>query len=108
RFTGEIAALFEKEGRGRFGVEMSYTGKQALFDNPYRTRSDPYYEFNALAEIKIGRASIFVNAINFTDVRQTKYDPLLLPAPAPDGERIVDSWASLSGRTFNLGVRVEL
>jgi len=108
RFTGEIAALFEKEGRGRFGVEMSYTGRQELFDNPYRSQSESYFEFNALAEIKIGRAAVFVNAINFTDVRQTKYDPLLLPAPAPDGERIVDAWASLSGRTFNLGVRMEL
>jgi outer membrane receptor for ferrienterochelin and colicins len=108
RYTGELAALFEKEGKGRFGVEASFTGEQTLFDNPYRTVSKPYVEFNALAEIRLGRASIFFNAINFTDVRQTHYDPLLLPAPAPDGERIVDSWASLAGRTFNLGVRVEL
>jgi len=108
RFSGELAALLEDEERGRIGLELSYTGKQPLFDNPYRTVSKDYVELNALAEIKFGRVAVFLNAINLTNVRQTRFDPLLLPNAAPDGQRIVDVWAPLAGRTFNLGVKVEL
>ena len=108
RTAGELALLFEKEDRGRFGIELSYTGEQQLLGNPYRAASESYIELSALASIEVGRASIFLNAINLTDERQTDYDPLLLPTPAPDGQRIVDRWASLAGRTLNLGVRVEL
>ncbi|HKU17420.1 MAG TPA: TonB-dependent receptor [Steroidobacteraceae bacterium] len=108
RWSGELAALLEDEDRGRFGVEVSYTGRQALFDNPYRTTGRAYVEINALAEIKLGEISVFFNAINLTDVRQSDYDPLLLPQPAATGERVVSAWAPLAGRTFNLGVRLEL
>jgi outer membrane receptor for ferrienterochelin and colicins len=107
-FAAELVALIEDEDRGRIGFEVSYTGRQQLFDNPYRSVSRRYFEFNALAEIKLGRAAIFFNAINLTDVRQTRFDPLLLPTPAADGQRITDVWASLAGRTYNLGVRMEL
>lgn len=108
RVSAELAAILEVEDRGRIGLEASYTGRQALLDNPYRTASKPYVEINALAEIKLGRAAIFLNAVNLTDFRQTQFDPLLRPTPSADGQRIVDVWASLAGRTFNLGVRMEL
>ncbi|MFC4314746.1 TonB-dependent receptor plug domain-containing protein [Steroidobacter flavus] len=108
RFSGELAALFEDEERGRLGLEFSYTGKQKLYDNPYRSESKPYLEISALAEIKFGEVGIFLNAINLTDRRQTRFDPLLRPLPAATGERIVEGWAPLTGRVFNLGVRVEL
>jgi outer membrane receptor for ferrienterochelin and colicins len=107
-FSGELAALFEDEDRGRIGLEVSYTGKQSLFDNPYRPTSKPYVELSALAELKLGEAAIFFNAINLTNVRQTHFDPLLLPAPAADGGKTTHVWGPLAGRTFNLGIRVEL
>jgi outer membrane receptor for ferrienterochelin and colicins len=108
RLSGELAALLEDEERGRLGLEISYTGVQQLFDNPYRTESEEYVEINALAELKLGEVAVFLNGINLTDQRQTRVDPLLRPAPAPTGERIVDVWAPLAGRVFNLGVRIEL
>lgn len=108
RLSGEIAALLEDEDRGRVGLEFGYTGSQTLYDNPYRTEGSSYIEINALAEIKLGKVAIFVNALNLTDSRQTRFDPLLRPLPAATGERIVEAWAPLSGRVFNLGVRVEL
>jgi iron complex outermembrane receptor protein len=58
--------------------------------------------------MKFGSVAVFFNAINLSDVRQTRFDPLLRPTPAVDGERIVDVWAPLAGRTFNLGIRMEL
>lgn len=107
-FAGELVALLEDEDRGRIGLEVSYTGRQRVFDNPYRNVSSRYFELSALAEIKLGRAAIFLNAINLTNVRQTRFDPLLLAAPTATGERITDVWAPLAGRTFNIGVKLEL
>jgi outer membrane receptor for ferrienterochelin and colicins len=39
-------------------------------------------------------------------VRQTKHDPLVLPARAPDGRWTTDAWAPLEGRVVNGGVRL--
>jgi len=108
RFSGELAAILEDEDRGRIGLEVSYTGRQALEDNPYRKEGNGYFEINALGEMKFGSVAVFLNAINLTDERQTRFDPLLRPAPAADGQRTLDVWAPLAGRTFNLGVRLEL
>ena len=98
----------EKKQRGRVGLEVGYTGRQALEDDPYRSVSEPYFELNALGEIRTGNVSIFVNAINLTDVRQTRFDPLVRPSPGLGGNPITEVWAPLDGRTFNLGIRVDL
>jgi outer membrane receptor for ferrienterochelin and colicins len=108
RQSAELGAILESEKRGRIGLELGYTGRQALADDPYRSVSEPYFELNALGEIRFGALSIFLNAINLTDVRQTRFDPLIRPTPGPDGNPITDVWAPLSGRTFNLGIRSEL
>jgi iron complex outermembrane receptor protein len=107
RQMAELAALLEDEERGRIGVELSWTGRQDLIDNPYRTSAPSYVEVNALAEIRFGETAIFLNAINLTNVRQVHFDPLLLPAPGAGGQRITELWAPVEGRVFNLGVRLE-
>jgi outer membrane receptor for ferrienterochelin and colicins len=107
RHAAEVAALLEDEDRGRIGIEISYTGRQSLADNPYRRTSPAYVEVNALAEIKFGETAIFLNGINLTDVRQAQYDPLLRPVPGAGGQRMTDLWAPIEGRIFNLGVRLE-
>jgi iron complex outermembrane receptor protein len=108
RHVAELAGILESEKRGRIGLELGYTDNQALADNPYRRTSRSYFQLNALGEIHVGRVSIFLNAINLTDVRQTRFDPLIRPTPGPGGNPITDVWAPLEGRTFNLGFRVEL
>jgi iron complex outermembrane receptor protein len=106
RDTAGLTAVWEQHGRGRLGLEAYYTGRQGLDANPYRTRSRPYVELGAMGEWILGAVSLFVNAENLLDVRQTRYDALLLPARAPDGAWTVDQWAPLDGRTINGGVRV--
>ncbi|MET0373398.1 MAG: TonB-dependent receptor, partial [Rhizorhabdus sp.] len=101
-----FVAMWEKHGRGRIGFEAYYTGRQQLDDNPYRTRSKPYVEMGLLGEIVLGSARLFVNAENILDVRQSKYDPLLLPARAIDGRWTVDAWAPTDGFVVNAGVRL--
>jgi iron complex outermembrane receptor protein len=108
RFSAEVAGILEDEERGRVGIEISYTGRQHLAENPYRTTSRTYVEINALAEVRVGKAAFFLNALNLTNVRQRDSDPLLRPAPGLGGEPITDVWAPLVGRTFNVGVRTAL
>ena len=102
-----MVAVFEQEGQSRLGVEMYYTGKQSLEHNPYRTESKPYVHLGVLGERRFGRARIFVNAENLLDVRQTKYDPLVLPSLGYYGRWTTDVWASLDGRVANVGVRLD-
>ena len=94
------------DGRnGRLGIEWFYTGVQRLEANPYRDVSRPYNVFGVLLERRVGRARLFINGENLTDVRQTRWDPIVRPSRGVDGRWTVDGWAPLDGRTINGGVR---
>jgi iron complex outermembrane receptor protein len=108
RESAELGAILQQEKRGRIGMEVGYTGRQALQDDPYRTFSEPYIELNALGELHLGAISIFINAINLTNVRQTRFEPLLRTSPGLGGTPITPVWAPLDGRTFNIGIRADL
>lgn len=106
RHSAGIVAMVESEDAGRLGLEVYYTGRQRLELNPYRENSEPYLLLGLLAERRIGAARLFVNFENLTNVRQSRWDRLLLPQRAPDGRWTVDAWAPLDGRTVNAGVRL--
>jgi iron complex outermembrane receptor protein len=105
RDSAGLVGMWEKEGQGRFGLEAYYTGRQSLDENPYRTRSKPYLLLGAMGEVILGKVSLFLNAENLLNVRQTKYDSLLLTRRAPTGSWTVDAWAPTDGFTLNGGVR---
>jgi iron complex outermembrane receptor protein len=104
--AASIDLMWEAAGRGRLGLEIYYVGRQPLDDNPYRSSSDPYWLTGFFGERRIGPLRVFVNMENLFDVRQTKHDPLTLPARLPDGRWTVDAWAPLDGRVANAGVRI--
>jgi iron complex outermembrane receptor protein len=106
RQAASLTVMWEAEGAGRLGFETYYTGRQSLDDNPYRETGRPYVLIGALAEKRIGRLRLFINAENLLDMRQTREDPLVLPARRPDGRWMVDAWAPLDGRVVNGGIRV--
>ena len=106
RHSVGLDAAFEWEGVGRLGVEWFYTGVQRLDANPYRTESLPYSVFGVMVTRRIGRALFFVNGENLTDVRQTRWEPLVRPARGVDGRWTVDAWTPLDGRNINAGVRL--
>ena len=106
RQTASFTVMWEFEGRGRLGIEGYYTGRQALDENPYRATGRPYVLLGALAERTFGRVGLFLNSENLLDVRQTRDDPLLLPARRADGRWTVDAWAPLDGRVINGGIRM--
>ena len=106
RHSAGIVGMWEAEDAGRVGIEWYYTGRQSLEENPYRAVSEPYMILGLLAEKQFGRIRLFVNGENLTGIRQTRWDPLLLPTRAVDGRWTVDAWAPLDGRNINGGVRV--
>ena len=106
RDSAGLVAMWERHGRGRIGIEAYYTGRQSLEDNPYRTRSRPYLQLGAMGEWTLGRVSLFVNAENLLNVRQTRHDPLLLRRRAPSGAWTVDAWAPTDGFVLNGGLRI--
>ena len=107
RHSAGMVGMWEVEDLARVGVEIYYTGRQRLEVNPFRDRSRPYVIVGLLAERRVGRARLFINAENVTDVRQTRWDPLVRPAQGVDGRWTVDAWAPLDGRVFNGGVRFD-
>jgi outer membrane receptor for ferrienterochelin and colicins len=107
RHSAGAVAMYElEEERGRIGLEAYYTGRQALHESPYREASRPYVLFGVLAERRFGELRAFINFENIGNVRQTRWDPLLLPARLPDGRRTTEAWAPLDGRVINAGVRI--
>ena len=106
RHSAGLVGMWEAEDVGRVGIEWYYTGTQSLEENPYRVTSEPYMILGLLAEKQFGRIRLFVNGENLTGVRQTRWDPLLLPTRAADGRWTVDAWAPLEGRNINGGLRV--
>jgi outer membrane receptor for ferrienterochelin and colicins len=106
RHSAGLVGMWEREGRGRVGLEWYYTGRQRLDADPFRDVSRAYSVFGALVERRVGRYRLFVNAENLANVRQTDWEPLLRRSRGVDGRWTVDAWAPLDGRTINGGVRV--
>ena len=100
-----LVGMWEKEKAGRIGIESYYTGHQRLEANPYRNESKAYVLFGFLAEHTFGHIRLFVNVENLSNVRQTRWDPLLRPDRGIDGRWTVDAWAPLDGRVLNGGIR---
>jgi outer membrane receptor for ferrienterochelin and colicins len=101
-----VVGVWEQEGKGRLGIECYYTGRQRLEYDPYRDYSEPYVIFGIMGERKVHRhLRLFLNLENLTNVRQTRWYPLLRPNRAPDGRWTVDAWAPLDGRMINGGAR---
>ena len=100
-----IVGMHEVEDVGRAGLELYYTGRQALTDNPYRAESRPYLIVGFLVERHVGALRLFLNAENLGGVRQTRFDPLVRPTRGAGGRWTTDAWTELAGRTFNGGVR---
>ncbi len=106
RHSANIVAMVTAKDRYQAGVEISFTSKQQLEANPYRSASEPFTTVGLFAEHRVGRFRIFVNADNLTNVRQTDWDPILRQAQHVDGRWTVDAWAPLVGRLINGGIKV--
>lgn len=107
KHSAGLVVMWEEHGSHLLGFEAYYTGTQRLEDNPYRERSEAYWHLGLLGQITIGQVSLFVNAENLLNVRQTKDDSLLLPEQAPSGRWTTDIWSRNDGFTVNAGLRFQ-
>jgi outer membrane receptor for ferrienterochelin and colicins len=97
--------MLEKPEVYRVGIEGIYYGRQVLDDNPYRSRSKPYIYAMAIAMRQFGPVEVVANFENLLDVRQTRYQSLVRPAPAVGGRWTTDVWAPLEGFMANVALR---
>ena len=98
-----LALLYEKEGNFKMGLEGYFTDKQYLYNNQ---QTNAFWEFGFMAEKIFGKFSIFINAENFTDTRQSRYKSVVNGShlnPTFD-----DIWTHTEGRTFNGGIKFKL
>ena len=105
RHVTSFNAIWERE-TWSIGLEAYYTGRQPLDANPYRSEGRAYVLVGGLFQRRFGRVRAFLNLENVGNVRQTRFDPLLLPSRAADGRWTVDAWAPLDGFVANGGLRV--
>ena len=102
-----LSGVYEEEHDAIIGLELYYTGRQAIADDPYRSVSRPYATVDALIQKQLGRLIVFLHGEDLNGVRQTQFDPILLPAPARGGRWTTDVWAPLEGRVINAGLRLQ-
>jgi iron complex outermembrane receptor protein/outer membrane receptor for ferrienterochelin and colicins len=95
--------VFEEHDSYKAGLEAYYSSPQIL-DDRARTRS--LFELGLFAEKIFKNFSIFFNAENLTDVRQSRYGPVVLgPHSSPNFAQI---YTHLEGRIFNGGIKIRL
>lgn len=95
------AFLVEREGNFKAGIEAYYTSSQFLSD---RRQTKPFSEFGVFGEKTFGKMSLFINAENITDTRQSRFGPVVFPPrQTPTFSEI---YTLTEGRVFNGGIKV--
>ena len=97
------ALVFEKEESFKGGIEAYYTGRQFLSTGE-KTRS--FAVFGIFAEKIFGKFSLFFNAENITDVRQSRYGTVVFPPP--QNPTFSEIYTFVEGRIFNGGIKIRL
>jgi outer membrane receptor for ferrienterochelin and colicins len=98
-----LALVYEKEKNFKIGFEGYFTDRQYLYNG---NRTPSFWVFGFMAEKTIHTISVFINAENFTDQRQSKYKRVV---NAPNNNPTFDDiWNHIEGRTFNGGIKIKL
>ena len=97
------ALVFEKEDDFKGGIEAYYTGRQFLSTGE-RTRD--FAVFGIFAEKIFGKFSLFINAENITDVRQSRYGTVVFPPR--QNPTFSEIYTFVEGRIFNGGIKIRL
>jgi outer membrane receptor for ferrienterochelin and colicins len=95
--------LFEKEENFKVGVEAYYTGTQFLSDR-FKTRA--YWVVGVFGEKNFGKFSLFVNAENITDTRQSRFGTVVFPPH--QNPTFAEIYTHTEGRVFNGGIKIRL
>ncbi|MFD2571978.1 TonB-dependent receptor domain-containing protein [Spirosoma soli] len=96
--------MYELEGKLRVGFEAYYTGRQELETG---TLTRPYWTMGLMAERRWKRFSLFINFENFTDVRLSRFQPMVT-GPRLQPQFVREIWAPTEGRIINGGLKLFL
>jgi len=95
------ALLFEKEGSYKTGFEAYYTSGQFLTDG-FRTR--PFWVLGIFGEKSFGKYSLFINAENITDTRQSRFSQVVFPPHQMP--TFAEIYTLTEGRIINGGIKL--
>jgi len=95
--------LFEVAEKLRLGYELFYTGQQQLSDGETRPS---YWVMGVSAEYKFKHFSLFANAENFMDTRQTRFESIY--TGTLQNPQFKEIWAPTDGFIYNGGFRLNL
>lgn len=95
------ALLFEKEESFKAGFEAYYTGAQFLSN---RTRTRAFWVLGIFGEKTFGKFSLFINAENITDTRQSRFGQVVFPPY--QNPTFAEIYTHTEGRIFNGGIKI--
>ena len=98
-----LTLTYEWEEKLRIGYECFYTGQQQL-TNGETKRS--YWVMGISAEYKFKHFSLFANAENFTDTRQTRFESIY--TGTIQNPQFKEIWAPTDGFIFNGGFKINV
>jgi outer membrane receptor for ferrienterochelin and colicins len=98
------ALLFEKEENYKAGFEAYYTSSQYLSRS--RSRTKPYWVLGIFGEKFFGKFSLFLNAENITDTRQSRFGTVVFPPH--QNPTFNEIYTHTEGRVFNGGIKIRL
>ena len=106
RHALNLDVAHERENDRLVGLEVHFTGRQALSDTLV-TVSQAYVTIDARLEKHVRRAILFVRGKDLNGVHQAQFTPLLRQASGPAGQWTNDVWAPLDGRVISVGLRLK-
>jgi len=98
-----LSLVYEKEGSFKSGLEGYFSDRQFLNNGAY---SKSFWELGAMAEKIFKHYSIYINAENFTDTRQSRYKSVV--NGAHNNPTFDDIWTHTEGFVLSGGVKVKL
>lgn len=98
-----LVAVYELEGKFRLGLEAYYIGPKLLSSDE---TSQSYWLMGLMGERRWKHFSVFANVENILDVRQDRYQAVILPPV--DRPSFREVWAPLEGFVANGGLKLFL
>jgi len=98
-----LVGVYEQEGKFRVGVEAYYIGRKPLSTGE---QSRSYWLMGLMGERRWQHFSLFVNFENLLNIRQDRYQAVVLPPVERPSFREV--WAPLDGTVVNGGLKLFL
>ncbi|HEX6189030.1 MAG TPA: TonB-dependent receptor [Pyrinomonadaceae bacterium] len=95
------ALLFEKESNFKTGLEAYYTSSQVLSNG---SRARHFWVLGVFGEKSYGKISLFFNAENITDTRQSRFWQVVFPPH--QNPTFAEIYTHTEGRIFNGGIKL--